>query len=267
MARTLLKAQVRIEHGTRNVKRLRRRGIIPGVLYGDVKENISIGVDTKELHKILRGKGGDSAIFDLQVEGQGLEKPLKKTVIVKEVQRDNMKDAVIHVDFAAISMTEKLVAKVAVVRAGEPVGVTLGGVLEQILREIEVECLPADLPELLTVDVSALTIGDSIKVAQVKVPEGVRIVDDPNLILFTVSMPKEEKVEEAAPAEGEAAEGAPAEGAPAEGEAKAEGEEKEGAKGKEKEGAKGKGKEPAKEKGATAKGEEKKPEGKGRGKE
>ncbi len=122
MARTLLRAQVRTEHGTRNVKRLRRRGIVPGVLYGDVKENISIGVDTKDLQKILRGKGGDSAIFDLQVEGEGMETPLKKTVIVKEVQRDHIKDAVIHVDFAAISMTEKLVAHVAVVRSGEPAG-------------------------------------------------------------------------------------------------------------------------------------------------
>ena len=251
MARTLLRAQVRTEHGTRNVKRLRRRGIVPGVLYGDVKENISIGVDTKDLQKILRGKGGDSAIFDLQVEGEGMETPLKKTVIVKEVQRDHIKDAVIHVDFAAISMTEKLVAHVAVVRSGEPAGVTLGGVLEQILREVEVECLPADLPEQLIVDVSALAIGGSIKVSGLKVPAGVRIMDDPDLILFTVPMPKEEKAEETAPAEGGGAEGAPAGG-----EAKAEGEEKEGAK--EKDGAKP-------EASGGAKGEEKAgPKGKGR---
>ena len=262
MARMLLKAQVRTQHGTRNVKRLRRSGVIPAVLYGDVEANISIGVDSKELHNILHGKGGDSAIFDLQVEGQGMDTPLKKTVIVKEVQRDNLKDVVIHVDFAAISMTEKLIAKVAIVRSGEPVGVTMGGILEQILREIEVECLPVDLPEQITVDVSALTIGDSIKLSGVKVPEGVKVMDDANLTIFTVSMPKVEKVEEPVAAEGAAVEGAAAEGAPAEGEEKkAEGEEKEGAKGKEKEGAKGKGKEqPKVQEGAKGKG-------KGKGKE
>ena len=249
MARMLLKAQVRTQHGTRNAKRLRRSGVIPAVLYGDVEENISIGVDSKELHKILHGKGGDSAILDLQVAGEGMEKPLRKTVIVKEVQRDNLKDVVIHVDFAAISMTEKLVAKVAIVRSGEPVGVTMGGILEQILREIEVECLPVDLPEQITVDVSALMIGDSIKLSGVKMPEGVKVMDDANLTIFTVSVPKVEKVEEPVAAEGAAVEGAAAEGAPAEGEEKkAEGEEKEGAKGKgkeqpkEQEGAKGKGK-------------------------
>ena len=123
--------------------------------------------------------------------------------------------------------------------------------LEQILREVEVECLPADLPEQLIVDVSALAIGGSIKVSGLKVPAGVRIMDDPDLILFTVPMPKEEKAEETAPAEGGGAEGAPAGG-----EAKAEGEEKEGAK--EKDGAKP-------EASGGAKGEEKAgPKGKGR---
>ena len=245
MARMQLNAQVRTQHGTRNVRRMRRSGIIPGVLYGDVKENILIGVDGKELHRILHGKGGDSSIIDLQISGEGLDAPFKKTVIVKEVQRDNIKDAVIHVDFAAISMTEKLVAQVAIVRTGDPVGVTLGGILEQILREVEVECLPTDLPEAITVDVSGLNIGDSVKISDLKVPAGVEILDDADLTLFTVSVPKAEKVEEAAPAEGAAAEGAPAEGE----EKKAEGEEKEGAKGEAKEGAKAEEKEGGKGKG------------------
>jgi len=201
---------------------------------------MSIGVETKDLSKVLRGKGGEHAIIDLQVEKASEGEPLKKTVIVKEVQHDHIKDVVLHVDFAAISLTEKLATKVAVVDSGEAVGVTQGGILEHILRELDIECLPADIPERILVDVSGLLIGKSIKVGDIVSPPGVKILNDPNLIVFTVSVPKVEveKVEEV-PAE----EAAAAEGAPAEGEEKKPEEEKEGAKGKEKEGAKGKEKE------------------------
>ncbi len=242
MARFKLNAQVREEHGTRRSRRLRGSGIVPAVLYGGGQEAISLGVDDKELLKVLHGKGGEHAIVDLQVSGGTLEQPLKKTAIIKEVQRDSIKDGILHVDFAAISLTEKLVVKVPVVDLGDPLGVTQGGVLEHIIRELEVECLPTDLPEHIAVDVSAMSIGHSIKVGEIKAPPGVKILADPNLTVFTVSVPKVEKVEEPA---AEAA----AEAAPAEGEAqKAEGE-KEPAKGKEQ--AKGKeepkGKEKAKE--------------------
>ena len=244
MARLKLKAQVRDERGTRRSKRLRGRGVIPAVLYGLGQESISLGVENKELLKVLRGKGGEHAIVDLQVSGGALEQPLKKTAIVKEVQRDHIRDGILHVDFAAISLTEKLVVKVQIVDSGEPIGVTQGGVLEHIIRELEVECLPSDLPEHITVDVSAMNIGNSIKVGEITAPPGVKILADPSLTVFTVSMPKVEKVE--VPAEEVAA----AEAAPAEGEEEKpeEGKEKEQAKGKEKEEPKGKEKEKAKEK-------------------
>jgi len=244
MARLKLKAQVRDERGTRRSKRLRGRGVIPAVLYGVGQESICLGVENKELLKVLRGKGGEHAIVDLQVSGGALEQPLKKTAIVKEVQRDHIRDGILHVDFAAISLTEKLVVKVQIVDSGEPIGVTQGGVLEHIIRELEVECLPSDLPEHITVDVSAMNIGNSIKVGEITAPPGVKILADPSLTVFTVSMPKVEKVE--VPAEEVAA----AEAAPAEGEEEKpeEGKEKEQAKGKEKEEPKGKEKEKAKEK-------------------
>ena len=241
MARLKLKAQVREERGTRRSKRLRGRGVIPAVLYGGGQENMPLGVEDKELLKILRSKGGEHAIVDLQVSGGALEQPLNKTVIVKEVQRDHIRDGILHVDFAAISLTEKLVVKVPIVDSGEPIGVTQGGVLEHIVRELEVECLPTDLPEHITVDVSAMNIGNSIKVGEIPAPPGVKILADPNLTVFTVSMPKVEKVE--VPAEEEVA---AAEAAPAEGEEQKPEEEKEQAKGKEKEQAKGKEKEQAK---------------------
>jgi large subunit ribosomal protein L25 len=249
MARLKLKAQVRDERGTRRSKRLRGRGVIPAVLYGLGQESISLGVENKELLKVLRGKGGEHAIVDLQVSGGALEQPLKKIAIVKEVQRDHIRDGILHVDFAAISLTEKLVVKVQIVDSGEPIGVTQGGVLEHIIRELEVECLPSDLPEHITVDVSAMNIGNSIKVGEITAPPGVKILADPNLTVFTVSMPKVEKVE--VPAEEVAAEAVPAEGEeqkPEEGKEKeqAKGKGKEEAKGKEKEEPKGKEKEKAK---------------------
>ncbi|MCX6355591.1 MAG: 50S ribosomal protein L25 [Candidatus Aureabacteria bacterium] len=245
MERMKLKAELRDERGTRGAKRLRRKGVVPAVLYGEGPESMAIGVDTKDLSKVLRGKGGEHAIIDLQVEKTSEGKPLKKTVIVKEVQRDHIKDIVLHVDFAAISLTEKLATKVAVVDSGEAVGVTQGGILEHILRELNIECLPADIPERILVDVSGLMIGKSIKVGDIVSPPDVKILNDANLIVFTVSVPKVEveKVEEVP------AEEAAAAGAPAEGEEKKPEEEKEGAKGKEKEGAKGKEKEQQKEKG------------------
>jgi large subunit ribosomal protein L25 len=237
MARLKLNAQVREDRGTRRSKRLRAQGVIPAVLYGGDQESIPLGIDNKELLKVLRSKGGEHAIVDLQVSGGALEQPLKKTVIVKEVQHDHIRDGILHVDFAAISLTEKLVVKVPIVDSGDPVGVAQGGVLEHIIRELEVECLPTDLPEHIAVDVSTMNIGSSIKVAEITAPPGVKILTDPNLTVFTVSLPKVEKVE--VPAE----EAAAAAAAPAEGEEQKPGEEKEQAKGKEKEQAKGKEKE------------------------
>jgi large subunit ribosomal protein L25 len=226
MARFKLDVQVREEHGSRGSRRLRRRGIVPAVLYGGEQEPLAIGVDDKKLFKVLHAKGGEHAIVDLNVSGGALEEPLKKTAIIKEIQRDDIKDGILHVDFATISLTEKLVVKVPVVEFGDSIGVTQGGILEHIVRELEVECLPTDLPEHIVVDVSALSIGHSIKVGEIAAPSGVKILSDPNLTVLTVSVPKVEKVE--APVEEVAGEAAPAEG----GEQKAEGE-KEPAKGKE----------------------------------
>jgi large subunit ribosomal protein L25 len=233
MALFKLNAQVREEHGSRQSRRLRGRGIVPAVLYGSGQEVVSLGLEVRELLKVLHGKGGEHAIIDLQVSGGALEQPLNRTAIIKEVQRDAIKDGILHVDFAAISLTEKLVVRVPVVDVGDSIGVTQGGVLEHIIRELEVECLPADLPERIEVDVSSLSIGHSIKVGEIAPPPGVKILADPNLTVLTVSVPKVEKVE--VPAEEAAAEAAPAEG-----EAEKPEGEKEPAKGKEREAPKGK---------------------------
>ena len=226
MASIKLKAEVREERGTRAARKLRRQGWAPAVVYGDGQESIPLKISAKELHKALHRGGGEHAILELYIEGGNLPKPLKKTVIVKEVQHDYLKDFILHVDFTVISLKEKLVVKVPVVETGEAVGVHKGGVLEHIMRELEIECLPADLPENIAVDVSNLDIGGSIKLADIVPPRGVKILDEPELTVFTVTPPRVEEV--AAPAEEAAEEAAEAAAPEAEAEQKTEKAAKEG---------------------------------------
>ncbi len=237
MARPKLKARKRSEIGTSSSKRLRGNGLVPAVIYGDGQESIPLTMDSKKLSKALHGGAGEHAIIDLSIEGAGSEKPLEKTVIVKEVQHDYLKDSILHVDFSVITLDKKLVVKVPVVETGEAVGVIEGGVLQHIIRELEVESLPTALPDQLEVDVTNLSIGDSVKVKDMVAPAGVKILADPELVVITVTAPKVEEVEVAPAVEGEEA---VAEGE----EAKAEAEGKE----KPKEGEKEKGKEEEKRK-------------------
>jgi len=233
MAQIELKIAPRTAIGGQRPARLRRRGQIPGVVYGGEGGAFSVSVDRKYLEKDIGGIS-ENQILSLMVAEQ--KKP--RLAIVKEIQRNHLTDAVLHIDFEEISLTEKLVADVPILRLGEAAGVRDGGILEQVVREITVRCLPTELPEKIEVDVSPLKIGDSVQVKDVKFAAGVEVLSDPSLIIFTVSVPKVE--EEAVPAEAEAA--APeVVGEAAEGEeGAAEGEKPEGAKGKEAPGAKGK---------------------------
>jgi large subunit ribosomal protein L25 len=239
MARLKLKAKVRNELGTRRVRRLRRNGLIPAVLYGDGKENHHLVVDSKAFSKTLRGGMGEHVIIDLRIEVSGSKEPLEKTVIVKEVQHDFLKDAILHIDFATITLDRKIVVSVPVIEQGDAVGVTAGGVLEHIIRELEIECLPSAMPEGIKVDVTELKIGDSIKVKDLVSPPGVTIMANPEITVVTVSPPKVEEVE-APPEEEELPEG---EAAPAKAEGKEAGKEKEKEKEKEKGKEKGETKE------------------------
>jgi large subunit ribosomal protein L25 len=183
-------------------------------------------LSVKDLVEVLHTKAGSNVIITLKVQSE--EKALKdKTVIVKELQHDPVRGSILHVDFGEISLTDTLKVNVPIVAKGDPVGVKQeGGVLEHIMWEVQVECLPTDIPEKIECDVSALKIGDAIFVKQLAVPEGVKILNDPELIAMIVKpphieKPKEEVVEEVAEPElirekkeKEAEEGAE-EGAPA----------------------------------------------------
>jgi len=190
--------------GSSQSRRLRRDGWFPGVVYGTGKQNQMVQVNEHEFRKSLTGHSSEHVLLDLDIEGKSAIKAL-----LQEVQRNPLTGQITHADFHEISMTEKLRIEIRIELSGTPVGVTQGGgVLEHLLREVEIECLPADLMESIKVDVSALNIGDNISVADIKLdPARYTIVSDANLAVAMVAAPVAEEVK---PAEAAAEAGAAA---------------------------------------------------------
>jgi large subunit ribosomal protein L25 len=228
--RVKLEVQERESLGSRESRRLRRAGLIPGVLYGRSQPH-AICVPERELRRALTGTGGLHAILDVVLEGQKSTHPS----ILKEFQTDPVRGTLTHVDLQEVRLDQPIHASVAVQLVGEAQGAKEGGVLSQVTREVNVEALPMEVPEHLELDVSALAIGESLRVADLPPREGVTYLDDPDTVLASVGLPTkveepEEEVvegEEGEELEGEAAEGeAPA--GEAEPEAEASGEESSG---------------------------------------
>ena len=191
--------------GNKNdARRLRREGLIPAVLYGAGLEPLTISVDPKQMKRILASEAGHNSIFDLAAGGDS-----GKAMIV-DWQADPINGALMHVDLKRIAMNEKLVVSVPVVLKGEAPGVKIqGGILEQMLREVEIECLPADIPTFLDGDVSQLVFGQTLRVSDLPHGDKIRFVTDANQAIAHVTAVKE--VVEAAPAEGAEAEATAAE--------------------------------------------------------
>jgi large subunit ribosomal protein L25 len=200
-----LKAKPRSESGKGPVKRLRAQGAVPAVVYGAKTQPINISVGKHELEILLQHATGENVLVDLQVEEGG--KVNNRLALIQEVQHHPFNDTILHVDFHEVSATEKLRTKVPVRPIGEPAGVkTGGGVLEYIMREIHVECLPKDLPDVIEVNVEKLEIGQSVHVSDVTPPAGVTLLDDADQPVFLVVAPVaevEEAPAEAGPAEPE----------------------------------------------------------------
>jgi large subunit ribosomal protein L25 len=221
--RVKLEVAERESLGTRESRRLRRQGVIPGVLYGRTKPH-SISIPERELRRALTGAGGLHAILDVVLEGQKSTHPS----ILKEYQRDPIRGTVVHVDLQEVRLDQPIHAAVIVLLVGEAPGAKEGGVLQQAQREVNVEALPLEIPEHIDLDVSSLAIGDSLRVADLMPIEGVTYLDDPETVIASVTLPTkveepEEVVEEGE--EGELEEGEElAEGAAeGEGEPEAEG--------------------------------------------
>jgi large subunit ribosomal protein L25 len=237
-----LKAKSRSESGRAPVKRLRAQGIIPGIVYGAHIKPLTISVASSDLETVLHHATGENVLVDLQVDEAG--KTNNRLALIQEVQHHPFADTILHVDFQEVSATEKLRTKVPVRPVGEPAGVkTGGGVLEFILRDLHVECLPKDLPDVIEVNVEKLEIGGSIHIGEITAPAGVALLDDKGQPVFLVVAPiaeVEETPAEAGPAEPEVI-GAK----PEEGEEGAEGEEKPAGKGETKPAAKAEAGKPA----------------------
>lgn len=202
MEKIILKAQVRTETGKRIAKDLRNKGIIPANVYKSGKEALSLQVTEDDLREVLHTKAGENVIITMQISGT--EKAIKdKTVLIKEVQREPIQNKMLHVDFNEISLTETLKVNVPLVPHGESVGVKVdGGVLEHVMWELSIECLPTAIPEKIEVDITNLKIGDSVFVKNITVPEGVKVLTDPELIAMIVKPPKVEVAAAEAAVEG-----------------------------------------------------------------
>lgn len=215
--RLKLKAEMR-EVGTKGILgSLRRAGRIPSVLYGHGFETMNLSVNGRELSALVQS-AGLNVLMELDFEGKKTKDPL--VVMIKDFQTDVIHHHMIHIDLMKVDMKEKVTVAVPVKLIGKAIGLEKGGLIEQPRRDLDVRCLPTDIPEVIEVDVSGIDIGHSLHVSALKLPEGVEIVQDPTFTVVAVVAPKEEKAPEPVAVEGAAVPGvegavaaAPAEGA------------------------------------------------------
>ena len=193
-----VEAQTRDSRGKNEARRLRASGAAPGVLYGPGGDAVPVAVNPKEVGRILHSKSGHNTIFNLAVKG-GETTP----VMIIDWQNDPIKDNLLHVDLKRIDLAKKLQVKVPVHTTGEPKGVKLqGGLHELITREVEIECLPDDIPEHFTLDVSELMIGQSVRASDITMTGSMKLLSPADSVVSHVVALKAEEV--AAPAEGAA---------------------------------------------------------------
>jgi large subunit ribosomal protein L25 len=191
--RTTLTVQARERLGSRETRRLRKQGLVPGVLYGG-GEPVAICVEERELRRALTGAAGLHSILDVQIDGKGST----HASILKDYQVDKVRGGVVHVDLQEVPLDQTITASVSVHLIGgeDAPGVREGGVLSQPLRELQVEALPLEVPEHIDLDVSSMAAGDTLRIADVPVPQGVTLLDDPETVIATITAPTEEPVEE-----------------------------------------------------------------------
>ena len=199
-----LKAEPRPDVGRSAVRKLRARGFIPAVIYGGNDKPQPLQVSARDINAMMSQASGENVLVELEIAGEGSS----RTALVQEVQHSPVDGDIRHVDFHAISMDQMIQAEVRLEPTGVPNGVkTFGGLLEQSLRTLMIECLPRDLPDRITVDVSQLNIGDSVHVRDIQFPPGVKPKVQPDLTAFSVLAPAVE--EEPVVTEAEAAAAGP----------------------------------------------------------
>jgi len=205
MAEIVISATNRADRGKNAARRLRRRGLVPGIVYGGKGENLAVAVDPKALQRVLRSEAGRNAILKLSIADHG-----SSNAILKNWQVDPVKESFLHADFYRIAMDVAIRVTVPIHVVGEARGVKVdAGILELVIREIEVECLPGDIPERIAVDVADLGINQSLRVSDVPIPAKVKVLQAADQVVVHVVAVKEEEAAPAAVAapvaEGEAA--------------------------------------------------------------
>jgi large subunit ribosomal protein L25 len=199
--RVRLKVKDRESRGSAASRRLRAGGLVPGVFYGNGNDAHPFCIEERELRKALTGDHGLHAILDVVLEGQSRA----QHAVLKDYQLDATRGRLLHIDLQEVRLDQAIHAQVVVELVGEPAGVKEGGVLSQINREVNVEALPMEVPDRLELNVSRLAIGDALRVSDLRVPAGVKLLDDPEAVLATVTPPT--KIEEPEPVEEELEEG------------------------------------------------------------
>ncbi len=204
MQKVLLKAEERVDKGKGSARQLRRQGMLPAVLYGK-GASTPITLNRKEIAALMVSGSRDHALVTIELTS-GKSKKTNHWALVKDYQVDPLRNELLHVDFIEISLKEKTKVTVPIIITKEPVGVKMGGIQHQQLREVEIECLPTEIPDGIEVDASPIEIGHSIHVSDLSVKEGIQILADPHNVVLTVSAPVVEEVTPEAPAEEEGTE-------------------------------------------------------------
>jgi len=200
-----LKTNTRTTTGNGPARRLRKEGQIPAVLYGSKAETVLLSINSHSLDMILKGGGAGQVLFNLVIHEDG--KTRTSLAMIKELQIHPVSRNFLHVDFYEINMDQKIKVKVPVVTTGKSAGVELGGMLQIVRRELEVQCLPLSVPESIVIDITDLDIGDSIHVGDISLEGEIEILEDGHYTVVNILSPKMEEAEEReGEAEAEAAE-------------------------------------------------------------
>jgi large subunit ribosomal protein L25 len=180
-----LKAQKRTVIGRNAIKKLKKEGLVPGIVYGSQAEPTALQVSARELTSVLAHASSEHVLVDLEITDDG--QSTNRLALIQEVQHHPLRRELLHVDFHAVSTTEKITSEVPIEAVGDPLGVrTFGGLLEYSLRSLEVECFPQDLPDIVRVDVTNLNIGEALHVRDIPLPSGVEALTDADLTVVSV---------------------------------------------------------------------------------
>jgi large subunit ribosomal protein L25 len=180
-----LKAQTRTVIGRNAIKKIKKQGLVPGVVYGSQSTPMALQVESRELTNVLAHASSEHVLVELEIADGS--QSVTRLALIQEVQHHPLKRALLHVDFHAVSTTEKITSEVPIEAYGEALGVrTFGGLLEYSLRTLDVECFPQDLPDIVRIDVTNLNIGESLHVRDIPLPSGVEAITDGDLTVVSV---------------------------------------------------------------------------------